>query len=99
LLPNALVRSYFKFRERNRTVSPITNSELNMKSDLNVKSKIQNPKSKIEMAGLFSVALVVAQFLNQTPGRYPARCSSVFGLSSFKFNNKSDCPTCSACKA
>jgi len=36
-------------------------------------------------AGLFSVALVVARFFceNQTPGRYPARCPSVFGLSSF----------------
>ena len=31
-------------------------------------------------AGLFSVALVVTRF--HVPGRYPARCSLVFGLSS-----------------
>jgi hypothetical protein len=33
-------------------------------------------------AGLFSVALVVNQF-SLMPGRYPACCSAVFGLSSF----------------
>jgi hypothetical protein len=35
-------------------------------------------------AGLFSVALVVAR-VYRTPGRYPARCPLVFGLSSYKF--------------
>ena len=35
-------------------------------------------------AGLFSVALVVV-WLYQTPGRYPARCPLVFGLSSYIF--------------
>jgi len=36
------------------------------------------------LAGLFSVALVVVLFFGKkkTPGRYPARCPSVFGLSS-----------------
>jgi len=63
-----------------------------MKSEMDI-------KSKIGMAGLFSVALVVARFLNQTPGHYPARRSLVFGLSSFNFKNESDCPTCSVCKA
>jgi len=50
LLPNALVRSYFKFK-KNRTVSPITNP----------KSGIR--KSQIGLAGLFSVALVVVRLL------------------------------------
>lgn len=35
-------------------------------------------------AGLFSVALVVTR-IYQVPGRYPARCPLVFGLSSYKF--------------
>jgi len=35
-------------------------------------------------AGLFSVALVVVR-VYRTPGRYPARCPLVFGLSSYKF--------------
>ena len=33
-------------------------------------------------AGIFSVALVVVR-LTRTPGRYPARCPMVFGLSSY----------------
>ena len=37
-------------------------------------------------AGLFSVALVVVRSFVQTPGRYPARRPSVFGLSSFEFS-------------
>jgi len=50
-------------------------------------SKIRNLKSQIGLAGLFSVALVVVLFFGKkkTPGRYPARCPSVFGLSSFSF--------------
>ncbi|HQX55527.1 MAG TPA: hypothetical protein PLP07_06340, partial [Pyrinomonadaceae bacterium] len=35
-------------------------------------------------AGIFSVALVVIRH-KRTPGRYPARCPLVFGLSSFAF--------------
>ena len=34
-------------------------------------------------AGLFSVALVVARTNARAPGCYPARCPTVFGLSSF----------------
>jgi hypothetical protein len=41
-----------------------------------------------ESAGLFSVALVVVCLEKQTPGRYPARCPLVFGLSSFVFWTK-----------
>lgn len=35
-----------------------------------------------EAAGLFSVALVVIRPFRRMPGRYPARCPMVFGLSS-----------------
>lgn len=43
--------------------------------------RFQNNRRSL-VAGLFSVALVVTRFL-RAPGRYPARCPVVFGLSSF----------------
>lgn len=49
------------------------------------------------LAGLLSVALVVIGFQIPMPGRYPARCPVVFGLSSpenLLQILRSDCPTC-----
>ena len=50
-----------------------------------------SPITSTSEAGLFSVALVVARACRPAPGRYPARCPSVFGLSS-SAHGRSDCP-------
>lgn len=66
-----------------RTVSPITRTLLNTWGE--------------PLAGLLSVALVVIGFQIPMPGRYPARCPVVFGLSSPENLLQilsSDCPTC-----
>lgn len=69
----------------NRTISPITNP----------KSEIKNPK----MNWLVCFLLHLSSFAKrQTPGRYPARRPTVFGLSSFDFIQKR-LPDLLLCKA
>ncbi len=60
-------------------------------------SPIQNPKSKIPNRIGWSVLCCTCRRLiyHQTPGRYPARRPTVFGLSSFIYKIKSDCLICS----